>query len=150
MYPWKYHELTPRDFSGELLRVYSRSVADLTNPVATSINQAFTVPAEKFLILNGWAIDAVGSAVNFLAGACFVQLGSDTIWRRYVNGTGAAAISGFTAGTRGSVGDNTTVICPPLSVINLTAFFAGAVAGGQSSFYSISGMLIPRGQMSTL
>jgi len=148
MYPWKFHSLTQRDMVGELLRVYNDSVIDITNPAQTSINRAFQVPDERFLLLMGWAIEAIGTAVGPDRGTIFVELpaNGDTIWRQTVR---FAPLASLAAGISGGVSSNIPILCPPRAQINLTTFFSGVVSGGQTSVYSVTGMFLPRGDLSS-
>ncbi len=153
MIPWKYHNLTPRDVSGTLLRDWSQyaSIAGTT----PGLVQFWTVPADSAALLFTWSVaghgqtgpPAVQPIYAFLTVAHAPIANNPDHFRSYApflayGPTGALAIAntdGFVSVPLGNI------LLAPGARISINAVSINLSSTLWTADVSIGAVLIPRG-----
>lgn len=143
MLPWKLFGLTPRDASGELLRVVNRQQGGTTGG-ASEGGLSYTVPAEKYLIITGWGATGAGFAAGTPIGAMLrISYAGLEVFRMAQRMVAVQNPSGTFVGYAGM---QSWVVARPLSEIVVAVQFN--TVADHSLTASLTGVLIPKGDMS--
>ena len=143
MIPWGLYNLTPRDASGVLLRVFSRRFT--INGTFATVTQGVPVPNEQYLLVH-----SIGYK---LSSSLSTAIGLDVWESDAAGGNTQAFLSdfiGFVNGGGNTAGGNTLsgsplLIVGPSRVLQLQARFSSAAA--QQVDIGVHGLLIPKGTM---
>lgn len=140
MIPWKYHQPTPRDIAGELLRIWNQRLQQ--SGASVTLASTWIVPDDRIAVISSWHAQLLPGTATNTEGATFeIRRTADaqsTMFRQY-HMLQTTAASGM--------GREVYVLAPPKANIVITSHFSSG-AFTNITHQSIAAVLIPRGQIS--
>lgn len=153
MIPWKYHNLTPRDISGKLIRQWNHQKA--FTPAVGQLLNGITVPQDNAAVILKWSHSVQGGAGQGpLYGRMIIVQNPNTggvneifsDWSIYLQNSPIVS-GGLTIGFI-SQACNGIVVGPGCGILMEANFVAGANAN--QGYWSLGAVLIPVGDMAYL